>query len=99
MSNVITKALEIAAQPERYHGFTNRETWLASVWHDETIRVLLRTRNPESNNRKACEMLQEYFENEIHQALNHCSSFARDLADHALAGVNWQELYEHYEDE
>lgn len=63
-----------------YNGWTNKETWLVSVWF-----------NPETV--EDVEMAKELIESEI-EALTSNQGFMCDLINSATHEINWNELKE-----
>lgn len=78
---------------EPYNGWTNRETWLANLWLNETLLV-----DQESSLEITAEYVRELVEDMVDgDMFEH--GFARDLFICALAKINYREIAEHYPQE
>jgi hypothetical protein len=89
-------------QTTAYEGWSNRETWLASLWlnNDEDGNRLLQEakRQPGGLNEQAQWLCDEYEESlyallTYDQVFGEASLFS-DLIQHALDQVNWREIIE-----
>tara|TARA_B110000908_G_scaffold71176_1_gene85901 strand:+ start:20864 stop:21112 length:249 start_codon:yes stop_codon:yes gene_type:complete len=74
-----------------YNGYTNHETWLVSIWMEETLRMLIQE-NEMITNRHMYDLVYEYIEMED----GNPASLRKDLVSSALNAVNWRELYDLY---
>lgn len=70
-----------------YNGWTNRETWLVSLWFGDYFEDLGQDHN----------LTPEFIQNEIDGYVEHCkitSGFILDMLD--LSVINYEELSKHY---
>lgn len=84
---------------QKYNGWTNRETWLVSLWmsDEEMLRDIA---NSSGSLHERANDFQEYVEEvvmptEIYDEV----SFLSDLVMGAFAEINWIELVEAFEDD
>ena len=79
-----------------YNGWTNRETWLVSLWinNDQTSQaVLLEALNRDESDFKKAEWLKSEIEEEMYDLPLEASLWC-DLLGTALARVDWREVIE-----
>jgi len=74
---------------DKYNGWTNKETWLVSLWYMDDLM---------SYQPHSAEAIEEYIEEQIFGTHNP-NGLARDLLLMCLSDTNWQELYEHTTDQ
>lgn len=69
-----------------YNGWTNRETWLVSLWFDEDLSY--------AQDELTEPMTATYVESLVFEALsgNVIGGFASDMIGTALERVNWEEI-------
>lgn len=87
---------------EKYSGWTNRETWLVTVWHaaEEHIVEGISANSREEWIRSASEALEEHFAEYVSEFLGaHVTGIMADLLNGAVARINWYEIAEHMADE
>ena len=76
---------------EKCNGWTNRETWLVSLWFAEDIEDLREGGNLDA------ETLRDTVEGWLDATLDQCSNpvgFIRDMM--GIGAVNWQELADNF---
>lgn len=74
-----------------YNGWTNKETWLVSLWYMDEIRTY-RPNRPED--------IEEYVSFIVlEQGDRSYEGLALDFLRMCLQDTNWRELYEHIEEE
>ena len=78
---------------EPHNGWSNRETWLANLWLNETLLV-----DQESSLEITPEYVRELVEDIVDGDVSE-HGFARDLFICALAKINYREIAEHYPQE
>lgn len=71
-----------------YNGWTNKETWLVSLWYMDEIR----TYRPSN-----ADQIEEYIEDMIISDRHH-NGLSLDFLRMCLADTNWREIYEHIEE-
>ena len=79
-----------------YNGWTNRETWLVSLWinNDQTSQaVLLEALGRDESDFKKAEWLKSEIEEEMYDLPLEASLWC-DLLGTALARVDWREVIE-----
>ena len=72
-----------------YNGWTNKETWLVSLWYMDEIR----TYRPSN-----ADQIEEYIEDMIISDRHH-NGLSLDFLRMCLQDTNWRELYEHIEED
>jgi hypothetical protein len=77
---------------EDYNGWTNRETWLVSVWFGDWIRAYV-----EEGNDLTCDYIAELVNDKI-DAICGGSGFVGDMVAISESEINYQELYGQYVD-
>jgi hypothetical protein len=80
----------------KYNGWTNRETWLVSLWinNDQTSQaVLLEALGRDESDFKKAEWLKSEIEEEMYDLPLEASLWC-DLLGTALARVDWREVIE-----
>ena len=82
--------------PSTYNGWSNRETWLASLWitSDPTSDWLL---DQAVSRRESIPLQAEWLSEQIHEGINELeleASLASDLLSTALDKIDWQEIIE-----
>ena len=73
---------------DKYNGWTNKETWLVSLWYMDEIR----TYRPSN-----ADQIEEYIEDMIISDRHH-NGLSLDFLRMCLADTNWREIYEHIEE-
>jgi hypothetical protein len=88
---------------QKYNGWTNRETWLVTLYFSETLQDDMKEclhmydgETPTENDLKyqIAGMLETCFENYLDEELEYLSNFIKDYLDFSL--INWIELAENY---
>ncbi len=80
----------------KYNGWTNRETWLVSLWinnDQDSQAILLEALNREESDFKKAEWLKSEIHEEMYDLPLEASLWS-DLLGTALARVNWLEVIE-----
>ena len=72
----------------KYNGWTNKETWLVSLWYMDDIRAI----RPSN-----ADQIEEYIEDMIISDRHH-DGLSLDFLRMCLADTNWREIYEHIEE-
>lgn len=83
---------------EKCNGWTNRETWLVSLWFGDSLDMMLREAHTlhgtsELTADSIRELVEEYLEFHLPSG-DGDKGFIRDMMD--MAAVNWAELAENY---
>jgi len=87
---------------EKYNGYTNYETWLCNLWHDELFYSMIEEwvegRDREWYGTQAeivrhcAEIIEQFIDDEIHEAHKESSSFLTDLTKMAAQEINFIEI-------
>ena len=72
----------------KYNGWTNKETWLVSLWYMDDISAI----RPSN-----ADQIEEYIEDMIISDRHH-NGLSLDFLRMCLADTNWREIYEHIEE-
>ena len=81
-----------------YNGYTNYETWLTSLYYEETIREYMKD-NKEKTMYKLSEGVKEFFDEIFEEELSSLPYFLLDLIQISMCNINWYELIETYSEE
>ncbi len=78
---------------EKYEGYANKPTWHVALWilNDEALYNMIRRRRFDADPYEAAQQLKQIFTDELYPMEG--ASLYADLADFALAWVNWEEVY------
>ena len=81
---------------ETYHGWSNRETWLASLWlnNDEGSYALLRETTRSGDVFEQAEFLEELLREQLNDEASEPNMWC-DLLNTAFSRINWLEVVEH----
>jgi hypothetical protein len=74
-----------------YNGWTNKETWLAYIWHGDSL----------SEMQEAGENITAYYAQRIitdwlDDMQEPLGGFVKDMLNTAMSSINWDELANHY---
>lgn len=75
----------------KYNGWTNKATWLAYIWHGDSL----------SDMQAAGENITAYYAQRIitdwvDDMQEPLDGFVRDMLNTAMSSINWDELANHY---